>query len=153
MTGPALVILRGLPACGKTTYARAKMAEDPTGWVRASRDDLRAMMHNGVHIAGVTEPRIVRIRDYIITDSLRRGLSVICDETNLDPRKVAELQQLARKYGARSEVVDMTGVPLELCIERNAARPDPVPEEWIREQYALHIAPASKGEADGGSQA
>ena len=44
---PTLTITRGLPASGKTTWAR-KYAAD-TGAVRVNRDDLRAMMFDRLH--------------------------------------------------------------------------------------------------------
>jgi hypothetical protein len=42
-----LVITRGLPGCGKTTRARAWVAEDPSRRVRVNRDDLRTMLSGG----------------------------------------------------------------------------------------------------------
>ena len=40
----ALVITRGLPGSGKTTYARAWVAEDREHRARVNRDDIRQML-------------------------------------------------------------------------------------------------------------
>jgi predicted kinase len=147
-----LVVTRGLPASGKTTIARRWVAEDLENRVRVNRDDLRSMMHNGQHIGGVTEFQVVNARDFLVLGMLRSGKDVICDDTNLSGRDLRSLRKLAAKSGAKFQVIDLTSTPLEECLERNAARSDkaPVPEAWIREQHALHIAQPEPGTAQPG---
>jgi len=41
-------ILVGIPASGKSTYAKSVVAKDPNGWVRINNDNIRAMMHESV---------------------------------------------------------------------------------------------------------
>jgi tRNA uridine 5-carbamoylmethylation protein Kti12 len=138
-----LVITRGLPASGKTTYARKWVAEDRAGRARTNRDDLRQMLDEGIYDGLRTERRVMAARDGMIRALLTRSVDVICDDTNLDGSTVSELRSIAISCGAEFEVVSLLGVPLEECLARNAARTDkpPVPEQWIREQHALHIAP------------
>ena len=137
-----LVITRGLPGSGKTTQARAWVAEDPANRARVNRDDLRAMVYGGTQVAGPAEGRIIKARNALIRVFLASGLDVICDDTNLPSRTVSDLRDLARKCGATLEVRDLTHVPLEACLTRNAVRTDklPVPEEWIRRMHAEYIA-------------
>ncbi|MEU4703375.1 AAA family ATPase [Nonomuraea dietziae] len=127
-----LIATRGLQGSGKSTWARAWVAEDIGGRARVNKDDLRAMVHDSIHITGVTEQRINTARDAAITSLLRAGLDVVCDDTNLPQRVIRDLATLAAKEGAGFEVRDFTGVPLEVCIERDAARPRPVGEKVIR---------------------
>ena len=54
-----LIITRGLPGCGKTTYARAWVAEDREHRARVNRDDIRAMLEDGQFVKGVTAPRVL----------------------------------------------------------------------------------------------
>jgi hypothetical protein len=91
---------------------------------------------------GVTEPRILAARDAAILGLLRKGLSVICDDTNLPQRTARDLASLARQAGADFSVYDYTHVQLETCLERNAARTDkaPVPEDAIRDMHARYVA-------------
>jgi predicted kinase len=137
-----LIITRGLPGCGKTTMARRWVAQDREHRVRVNRDDLRAMTDDGLYVKGVTEARVLAARDAVISSMLRKGLDVMCDDTNLPQRTARDLAALAGKAGAGFEVRDMTDVPLETCLKLNAGRTDkaPVPEEFIRDLHARYVA-------------
>lgn len=142
-----LIITRGLPGSGKTTHARAWVAEDPQGRARVNRDDLRAMAHGSVFVQQSdgqpgTERAIQAARDAMITALLKRGLDVICDDTNLPSRTARDLRRLAVLAGAEFAVVDMTDVPLEECMRRNATREGKarVPNDRVRDMHARYIA-------------
>jgi tRNA uridine 5-carbamoylmethylation protein Kti12 len=105
---PQLVIYRGLPASGKTTLARAWVAADPANRARVNRDDLRAMLHDGVHLGHDTEKRVRVARDRMISGLLDQGVSVACDDTNLRQSVARDLAKLARFSGATVRVVDLT---------------------------------------------
>jgi len=145
---PTLTITRGLPGAGKTHWARAYVAEDPAARVRVNRDNLRSMLHNGAHIvpnaagnATGTEPSVRAARNALIRTLLDRGLDVVCDDTNLPQRSARELRALAQMHGAEFAVHDLRDVPLETCLERNAARPGrQVPEHRIRQMHHKYIA-------------
>ena len=137
-----LRITRGLPGCGKTTYARAWVAEDREHRARVNRDDIRAMLDDGQFVKGVTEPRVLAARDAAILSLLSRGVDTICDDTNLPQRTARDLAKLAKRAGAELTVIDLTDVPLETCLKRNAGRTDknPVPEDAIRDMRARYLA-------------
>lgn len=117
-----LYATRGLQGCGKTTRAKAWVAENPTRRARVNRDDLRRLVHDGFWDGQNTEKLIVRMRDAMITTALKMGKDVVCDDTNLPNRTIRDLRNLARKAGAEFVVWDMTDVPLDVCIERDAQR-------------------------------
>lgn len=155
-----LVITRGLPGCGKTTYARRWVAADREHRARVNRDDLRAMVDEGEFIAGVTEARIIAARDAAISSLLRLGVDVISDDTNLPQRTARDLARIAARASAELAVVDLTDVSLDACLTRNSLRTDkpPVPEAVIRDMHARYLAgrrfplplpeePADAGEA------
>jgi len=112
----------GLPACGKTTFTLARIAEDST-IVRVNNDDLgRAIFtgrskQNGVLLANV--------RATILRLAIEQGRTVIVDNTNLSPRSRREILDAASRGWRRVFKVDFTHVPLEECIRRDALRPDP----------------------------
>ena len=136
-----LVIMRGLPGVGKTTYATAWVAQDRANRARVNRDTLRVMIDDGEFVKGVTEGRILAARDAVITALLKQGVSVICDDTNLPSRTVRDLQKLAIRQKADWTVTDMTDVPLEVCLKRNTIRTDkdPVPSPVITDMHARFI--------------
>ncbi len=138
---PILLALRGLPASGKSTYARLWAGEDPQRRFRINRDGLRAMAHNSQYVEALpgmrdstgTERLIVQARDAILVGLLRAGVSVVVDDTNLTDGHIRELAGFARAAGARFEMRAFTP-PFEVCWERNAARtgPDRVPDDKMR---------------------
>jgi predicted kinase len=139
-----LIATRGLPGCGKTTWAEEWVAVDRLRRARANRDDFRAMAHKGVFIKGDatgsgTEKAILAARDATITAWLKLGLDVVCDDTNLPSRTVRDLRRLAVLAGAEVEIVDMTDVPLATCIERDAARERTVGREVIEQHYLRFV--------------
>jgi predicted kinase len=137
-----LHITRGLPGSGKTTFARAWVSDDREHRARVNRDDLRLMLDDGQFVKGVTEPRVLAARDAAILSLLGKGVSVICDDTNLPQRTARDLAKLAKRAGAEFAVTDLTFISLDVCLDRNAARTDkpPVPREAIRDMHARYLA-------------
>lgn len=146
---PALFITVGLPGAGKTTYARAWVAEDPATRSRSNRDDLGALMHGGrfhgqSDLSEATETAITNAQCAQIRELLLMGRDVICDDTNLNEEAVERLRNLAAWEGAGFEVIDFTDVPMETVLERNAQRagtPAFVPEDVIRDMWVRHVDP------------
>jgi len=135
-----VVITHGLPGSGKTTQALKMLEDDPQNIVRANRDDLRTILapegekyHKGSPRKDV-ENNVSHVQQEIIKKSLREGKTVIVDDTNLNPRRVKPLVDLARKYNAEIEQVHVD-VPVDECKRRNKARGDAggrrVPDEVI----------------------
>ena len=126
---PTLTILRGLPASGKTTWART-FANGVSGFKRVSKDDLRAMLDAGAYSPSL-EQFINKAYDQLIELALSAGYNVIADSTHVSRASVAPLQRLAQKCGADVNTVTFFDVPVAECIRRNAARANPVPESAI----------------------
>ena len=137
-----LIICRGLPACGKTTRARTWVAEDPSGRARVNRDDLRRMLNSSVY-SREAEDSVRKLRDQMIETLLRRGVSVISDDTNLPQSLARDLARIGRKIGAEIVVWDMTNVLLDVCLTRNAFRiiiGGHVPQDAIRDMHTRFLA-------------
>lgn len=134
---PTLTITRGLPGSGKTTRAKAWVAEDPAHRARINRDDLRALLHDGF---ADQERMVSAARDAAITALLKRGVDVIADDTCLPQRHARDLRRLALLAGAEFEVWDLTDIPVETCIERDASRAATVGEKVIRDMHARFLA-------------
>lgn len=146
---PTLYLTRGLPGCGKTTRARAFVAEDPARRIRVNRDDLRNMGHGARLGTSGQEDAVTALQHAGVRALLDARLSVVVDDTDLNPAHLRALRHIAMTHSVRCEVWDMTDVPLETCIERDCvrgARGEPaVGEEVIRSMHARWLAPAPKG--------
>ena len=97
---PDLIMLKGLPASGKTTYAKKMIDEAPKNSIkRVNKDDLRAMIDNGTWSKG-NEKFILVVRDNIVMEALITGKHIIVDDTNLVPKHEERLRELAKVCGA-----------------------------------------------------
>ncbi|HEX5201681.1 AAA family ATPase [Paractinoplanes rhizophilus] len=133
-----LLITRGLPASGKTTFARKLQPRV----VRVNRDDLRRMLHGERLYTQWSESQVTHAQRAAVEALLRAHADVIVDDTNLRTKTVREWAELAARLGASFEVHDFTDVPLEECIRRDVSRPadDRVGEEAIRRMHARYLA-------------
>ncbi len=139
---PTLTITRGLPAAGKTTWAKQRLAADAPRGARVNRDDLRRVMHGRLIGANWAERQVTAAQHAAVEALLRAGVDVFCDDTNLKTRVVREFAEIAARSGARFVVEDFTTVPLEVCLERDAGRPaeERVGEVVIRDMWQRFIA-------------
>jgi predicted kinase len=123
-----LIMLRGLPASGKSTWAKEQVEKNVDTY-RINKDDLRAMLKGSVWNRSL-EATVIELRDSFVTEMLVRGNTVIVDDTNFNNIHVRRLRQIASQTGASFEIIDFN-TPLEVCLERNRLREKPVPEEVI----------------------
>jgi len=134
-----LVMTKGLPGSGKTTWAKSTLDVEPNT-VLVCKDDLRAMMFNSAW-TGNREKFILKTRDFIVSEALRDGKNVIVHDTNLAPKHEERFKQLAKEFKADFEVKDFTHVPIEQCIHNDLCRPDSVGEKVIRDMYRDWLKP------------
>jgi predicted kinase len=117
------------------------VAENPEGRARLSRDDLRAMLH-GRYISRVTEAAVTTAQHAAARALLAAGIDVVADDTNLKPAAMEAWEETAALAGVRLVVWDLTDVPLEVCLARDATRTGTarVGEQVIRDMHAEYIA-------------
>lgn len=133
-----LLITRGLPASGKTTFAR-KLQPDV---VRVNRDDLRRMLHGRRLHTQHAEAQVTQAQRAAVEALLRARGSVIVDDTNLRAKTVREWAEMAARFTASFEVHDFTDVPVDECVRRDVDRPEDerVGEDAIRRMHARYLA-------------
>lgn len=144
-----LTITRGLPACGKSTWAEEQRAADPDNVRVVTLDDIRAAI--GSRFEQGDEYIAQGIRDYTIREYLKKGYHVISADTNLPERTLRNVasQALTRDVKgdftpiAEVEVKDFRDVPLETCLARNTLRHTlgdfKVPHEAIISMHERYI--------------
>ena len=133
-----ILLLRGLPASGKSTYAKGLVSKNHN-WVRVNKDDLRATMNNG-EFSGKLEKQVVKTEREIAENALKIGKSVIVDDTNFNPTHEEFFRQLAKSYKAEFDV-KFFNTPLEICMIRDNERPNGVGETVIRRMYNQYLKP------------
>lgn len=148
-----LIITRGLPGCGKSTWSKQIVEEDRSigiNTVRVNRDLFRTMLHFD-EWSKDNERLTVLARNATLDVLLAKrdpAVNVICDDTNLDPNVVDELRKIAGKRGHAVLIKDFTDVPLDVCIDRDAQRTGNarVGSKVILDMHAKYLAnPAEVG--------
>jgi predicted kinase len=104
-----LVVLVGLQASGKSTFAASRFAGTHT---MVSKDQMRSARHK--------EARQRRE----VAAALSAGRDVVVDNTNPGPEQWTPLIELAREHGARPVAYYFPPHP-SACLARNAARTGP----------------------------
>lgn len=130
-----LLMLKGLPASGKTTYAKELESK---GWSRVNKDDIRREYFPNYEFKN--EKDVVYIEDSEIKAELTEGNSVVVDNTHFNPKHQTRLEAIAKEFGVDFEVL-FIDTPVEECIKRNRKRPNSVPMEAILDMYRKNIAP------------
>jgi predicted kinase len=131
-----VIIMKGLPGSGKSTYAKKLVAENPEQYKRINRDDLRAMFDNGFNSKS-NETFIRNVRDLLILKTLESGKSAIVDDTNLSEKNLTRITQLVHQHNEEhktSVIVEVKHIEtsVEECIKRDALRENPVGEKVIK---------------------
>lgn len=134
-----VIILKGLPASGKSTYAKNLIEENKGMYKRINKDDLRSMFDNS-NWSRDNENFILKIRDEFILSALDNGKHVIVDDTNLALKHETRIRQLV-KGKAKVEVVEFLDISVEECIKRDLKRVSSVGEKVIRGMYEQFLKP------------
>jgi predicted kinase len=131
---PRLVILTGLPASGKSTWASEQAA------AVLSSDHLRWMLVDDEADQTVHRPVFATLRFLLRKRlELRRPLTLV-DATNLTPQERRPYIRTAQMYGCRVESVYFD-TSVEICKARNRARSRVVPEEVLDLLAAKLVVP------------
>lgn len=134
-----LLILRGVPASGKSTFAKEWVLAGNQPRVRLNRDNLR--WSNGIR-EGVgefqQEQLISVLQKAQAREALRLGYDVVVDDTNLRAKFVKEWLKLAAEAGAEVEFKDFE-IDLTTALWRDAHRDKYVGKEVIESYFTRFI--------------
>lgn len=137
-----LVILRGSPASGKSTWVEEQGLENYT----LSADKIRLLVESPILVADKRHEVISQENDTyvwqllfeLLEKRMQRGEFVVIDATHSRSTDFSRYDKLCERYRYRKYYVDFSDVPLEECKRRNAERAPykRVPENVIEKMYA-----------------
>lgn len=127
-----LVLTRGLPASGKSTWALEWVSLDPLNRVRVGRDPLRDTLYGKrENLTQEQENFITKVQTKAVETALSNGQSVVIDDMHLRKSYITKWRNLAARKGYGFWVQDFDTDP-EVCIHRDDARRDWVGSTVIR---------------------
>jgi predicted kinase len=129
-----LILTKGLPASGKTTWAKEYIQKYPET-ANLCKDDLRLQLGS----TNKREKRIIKIRDLLTEHYFEQGYSVIWSDTNLNPVHLRRATELAKQHQAELVIQDFTDVPLVECIRRDLVRSNSVGQQAIEQMYYEYL--------------
>lgn len=112
-----IIVLRGLPASGKSTWAKSWVMADPSTRMRVNRDDIRHQLYGTYWGDGVDENTVTKVEEVMVRAGLDAGKDVVIDATHLAARYLRRWYN----FGVEVEVKDFE-VPLEELVERDFER-------------------------------
>jgi predicted kinase len=134
-----IVVLVGLPGSGKSTYL-ATVVQSGGG---LSSDAVRRLLADdetdqSIHV------QVFQTLRYLLEQRLSIGRpATYIDATNLTPEERRPYLEIGRKWSCEVEAV-FFDVPVEVCLERNAARARKVPEEALVKMAGKLVPPSEE---------
>jgi predicted kinase len=139
MTNVEIKLTRGLPASGKSTWAKEWVAEDSDWRLRVNRDDLRDQLFNKFHgLTRMQEDHINLLEEAMVTAAIKAKVSVVVDATHLKAAYVKRWYDVANRLGVPVSVEDFE-MDVELCVLRDSLRERQVGAEAIRDLHRRFI--------------
>ena len=137
-----LIVLRGAPGCGKSTF----IEKWELGQYTLCADKLRELFEspvmdnqNGKHMLSQWHDKDVwDLLLNLLEQRMSRGELCVVDATHSRPQDFQKYKKLIEKYRYRAYCVSFADVPIEVCKKQNLMRPEykHVPEEVIDKMYA-----------------
>jgi predicted kinase len=145
-----IILTRGLPASGKTSWSREFVKNSNGKAKRINKDDLREMVDAAVY-SKPNEQMILNARDNLICTFIEGGAeTIIVDDTNFEEKHFNNIKGLTDafnnlgRHNITVEYKDFLDVPLDVCLERDSLRAKPVGEKVIKGMHQRYILPTIK---------
>ena len=136
-----LLMLRGSPGCGKSTWIRENNLEPYTlsaDGIRALCASPRMTVDGSWNIDQANDPYVWKTLFQILEIRMQNGDFTVIDATNSKSTEMNKYKALCDEYRYRMYCVDMTDVPIKTAKARNRMR-DPakqVPDSTIDKMYS-----------------
>ena len=138
MSEQRIILCKGLPGSGKSTWSKQFCADNPE-FVRINKDDLRILLGDPIFTFDF-EKKVLEIERLMGNTILSTGKSLIVDDGNFAKKHEKYWTQISKTLGIAFDVL-MFDTPLEECIRRDSARPKPVGKSVILDMYKTYLNP------------
>lgn len=132
-----IILCRGIQGSGKTTWAKQWVLEDPEHRVRFNNDDIRNML--GKYWVPSREHLVSDIKKDFMVSAMEFGYDIVVDNMNFNPKEIEYYENLVDSTLGYMNCYSLQYkdffIPLEVCIERDSKRENPIGEEVIRKTY------------------
>lgn len=132
-----IVLCRGIQGSGKTIWAKQWVLEDPEHRVRFNNDDIRNML--GKYWVTSREHLVSDIKKDFMVSAMEFGYDIVVDNMNFNPKEIEYYENLVDSTLGYMNCYSLEYkdffIPLEVCIERDSKRENPIGEEVIRKTY------------------
>lgn len=140
-----VIMLRGLPCSGKTTWANEQVNQARSKYIRISLKDILNLLFAGKFTKS-TELYSKSVRDMLLAQALEADKFVILDDYNLDPNSEEEIRQQILLYienhNTKIELeIKEFEIELDKAIALDLARPNSLGERAIKKMYDTFLAP------------
>jgi len=143
-----IILTRGLPASGKSTWAKEQVAKGNGKVKRVNKDDLREMIDAGTW-SKTNEQQILDIRDLLVEYFLINNTeTIIIDDTNFEHKHFERVKLIGENTKWKNdnkspdvEYKDFLDVSLDECLHRDSLRAKPVGEKVIKGMHQRYILP------------
>ena len=134
---PKIVLCRGIQGSGKSTWAKQWVLEDPEHRVRFNNDEIRNML--GKYWVPSREHLVTDIKKDFMVSAMEFGYDIVIDNMNLNPKEVEYYKDLVDSTLGYVNCCSLEFqdffIPLEVCIERDSKRENPIGKEIIEATY------------------
>lgn len=142
-----IILTRGLPASGKSTWSLDYVKNSNGRAKRVNKDLLREMIDGGIW-SKTNECGILAARDALVNTFIGMNIdTVIVDDTNFEEKHFDAMTNIADQFKTFAdrdisvEYKDFLDVSLDECIERDSKRTKPVGQKVIRDMHKRYILP------------
>ena len=129
-----LVVTRGAPGCGKSTWVKENLLDNFT----LCPDKIRTMCESpvftkdgGKAVSQQNDSLVWDILFQILRRRMENGEFTVIDATCSKTTDMNRYKNLAKEYRYRLYLVDFTDVPMQTCIDRNKMRKEKEPEKFV----------------------
>lgn len=145
-----IVLICGLPACGKSQFAKEHFKSQE--FKRINRKEIRRMLYEMTtfedkwsekEFSSVDEGLVKQIERKLLENLLQNEQKVLIDNTSVSIISRKSYIQIAQQLKKNIGVVFMN-TPVQVCMERNRKKSDPVPERIIANLAAAIEFPTSQ---------